>query len=437
MALQRSQATSSLLNVGRQDGTVPIAKRVLVKGNTTAHQRAALGNISNKTTVTGVKTDGVKSLKASEDVKPLKNLRHADQKQKPVTRKDTLQQVTEEPVPPATQDKESVGPRQIAVVVPYVELKTEDVAMTAEAPMDTSTTSTHDCDAEAFSRHMWKLNINDIDRDDAENPQLVSEYVNDIYEYMRELERTYPIRPHCLANQADINGRMRGILIDWLVQVHLRFHLLQETLFLTVAILDRYLQTENVTKNRLQLVGVTSMWIAAKYEEMYAPEVADFVYITDNAYSKSDIRQMEFHILKTLDFQLGRPLAIHFLRRNSKAGEVDATTHTMAKYLMELTLVDYDLVHCPPSEIAAAALCLSMKLLTQASWSATLAHYSCYSSAQLQPLISKLAHLAVHAGTGKLVAIKAKYQSSKFMRISKSEELSSAIVQELSTGACS
>lgn len=64
------------------------------------------------------------------------------------------------------------------------------------------------------------------------------------------------------------------------------------------------------------------MWVAAKYEEMYAPEVADFVYITDNAYTKSDIRQMECQILKTLDFQLGRPLPLHFLRRNSKAGEV-------------------------------------------------------------------------------------------------------------------
>jgi len=64
------------------------------------------------------------------------------------------------------------------------------------------------------------------------------------------------------------------------------------------------------------------MWIAAKYEEMYAPEVADFVYITDNAYTKSEIRQMECQILKVLGFELGRPYPLHFLRRNSKAGEV-------------------------------------------------------------------------------------------------------------------
>jgi len=83
-----------------------------------------------------------------------------------------------------------------------------------------------------------------------------------------------------------------------------------------------WLQLENVLKTQLQLVGVASMWIASKYEEMYAPEVADFVYITDNAYSKTEIRQMECQILKTLDFELGRPLPLHFLRRNSKAGEV-------------------------------------------------------------------------------------------------------------------
>ena len=95
---------------------------------------------------------------------------------------------------------------------------------------------------EAFSRQMLKLNVHDIDRDDRDNPQLVSEYVNDIYHYLRRLEVEYPIKPLHLANQAEVNGRMRGILVDWLVQVHLRFHLLQETLFLAVAIIDRYLQ---------------------------------------------------------------------------------------------------------------------------------------------------------------------------------------------------
>ena len=92
---------------------------------------------------------------------------------------------------------------------------------------------------QSFSKEL--INVQDIDRNDTENPQLVSEYVNDIYDYMRELESRYPIKYRYLEG-SQINGRMRGILIDWLVQVHLRFHLLQETLYLTVAIIDRFLQ---------------------------------------------------------------------------------------------------------------------------------------------------------------------------------------------------
>lgn len=82
-----------------------------------------------------------------------------------------------------------------------------------------------------------------------------------------------------------------------------------------------------MSKTKLQLVGVASMWIAAKYEEMYAPEVADFAYITDHAYTKAEIRSMECAILRTLDFSFGHPLPIHFLRRFSKAGDVSCVPY--------------------------------------------------------------------------------------------------------------
>ena len=143
-----------------------------------------------------------------------------------------------------------------------------------------------------------------------------------------------------MKNQPEINEKMRAILIDWLIQVHLRFGLLAETLYLTVTIIDRYLsvrtfavreaflfnplllQVHTVKKSDLQLVGVTAMLIASKYEEMYAPEVRDFVYITDNTYSSERIRKMEIEMLRELDYMFGNPLCLHFLRRNSKAGEV-------------------------------------------------------------------------------------------------------------------
>jgi len=117
--------------------------------------------------------------------------------------------------------------------------------------MDLSTNSQGE---EAFSKQLLKENVTDIDKDDRDNPQLVSEYVNDIYSYLRQLEVRYPIHSQHLVSQTEITGRMRGILVDWLVQVHLRFHLLQETLYLTVAIIDRYLQVMTCSTS-LQLLA--------------------------------------------------------------------------------------------------------------------------------------------------------------------------------------
>jgi cyclin B len=97
---------------------------------------------------------------------------------------------------------------------------------------------------------------------------------------------------------------MRAILIDWLVEVHLKFKLVNESLFLTINLIDRFLEKEQVSRQKLQLVGVTAMLIACKYEEIYPPIVKDFVYITDNAYTKEEILSMERKILTTLDFNI-------------------------------------------------------------------------------------------------------------------------------------
>ena len=132
-----------------------------------------------------------------------------------------------------------------------------------------------------------------------------------------------------------------------------------------------------IRRNKLQLVGVSAMFIASKVEEMYAPEINDFVYITDNAYSAAEIRQMKLKLLNTLCFNFSRPLPLHFLRRNSKAGDVDVLQHTVAKYLVEVSLLEYDFAHYPPSLIAAAALFLSLRIMEPNStlatvWTATL-----------------------------------------------------------------
>ena len=97
---------------------------------------------------------------------------------------------------------------------------------------------------------------------------------------------------------------MRSILIDWLIEVHLKFKLVPESLYLTVNLIDKYLEKECVHRSKLQLIGVTAMLIACKYEEIYPPIVKDFVYITDSAYTKEEILKMERKMLSMLDFEI-------------------------------------------------------------------------------------------------------------------------------------
>ncbi|XP_042709795.2 G2/mitotic-specific cyclin-B2 isoform X3 [Chrysemys picta bellii] len=322
------------------------------------NKRAALEEIGNRVT-----TRGTHAAKKTESFKvPVKTTKGAT---KPAN-------VTAQPKPPAAVNfsLEETVPKILSPTPMDVSMKEEDLC-------------------QAFSDVLLN-NIEDIDADDWENPQLCSDYVKDIYLYLRQLELQQSVRPHYL-NGKEINGRMRAILVDWLVQVHSRFQLLQETLYMCVAIMDRFLQIHPVSRKKLQLAGVTALLLASKYEEIFSPDIADFVYITDNAYSSSQIREMEMMILRELNFDLGRPLPLHFLRRASKAGEADAEQHTLAKYLMELTLVDYDMIHHHPSEIAAAALCLSQKVLGQGKWGVKQQYYTGYAEDNLVLIMQHMA----------------------------------------------
>lgn len=82
------------------------------------------------------------------------------------------------------------------------------------------------------------------------------------------------------------------------------------------------------------------MLIASKYEEIYAPEIRDFVYITDKAYTKEQILSQEFDLLITLDFNITAPSSYRFLERFTKISQADALIFNYARYLIELTLLD-------------------------------------------------------------------------------------------------
>lgn len=118
-----------------------------------------------------------------------------------------------------------------------------------------------------------------------------------------------------MTNQNDINEKMRAILIDWLVDVNVKFKLVPEALFMTINIIDRFLSIKQVSRHKLQLVGVSALLIACKYEEIYPPALKEFVTICDKAYNADQILEMEADILISIDFRLTHTSALRFLER--------------------------------------------------------------------------------------------------------------------------
>ena len=167
--------------------------------------------------------------------------------------------------------------------------------------------------------------------------------------------------------QVEIQWSMRSVLIDWVVQVHYRFSLLPETLFLCVNFIDRFLSCKIISMDRLQLVGATAMLIAAKYEEINCPSVWEIVYMVDSNYPAEKILEAERLMLYMLRFELGFPGPMSFLRRVSKADEYDLETRTLAKYFLEITIMDVRFVGSPASFAAAGAHCLA-RLMLGGSW---------------------------------------------------------------------
>lgn len=222
--------------------------------------------------------------------------------------------------------------------------------------------------------------------DECFDTSMVAEYGDEIFEYMKDLEvrsnspwllkldidnisqvKMLP-NPHYMDNQAEIKWSMRTVLMDWVIQVHHRFNLLPETLFLTVNYIDRFLSCKIVSLGKLQLVGATAIFIAAKYEEINCPSVQEIVYMVDGGYTIDEILKAERFMLTMLQFELGWPGPMSFLRRISKADDYDLETRTLAKYFLEVTIMDEQFLGSPPSFTAAAAHCLARLMLRKGRW---------------------------------------------------------------------
>ncbi|KAJ4767214.1 Cyclin family protein [Rhynchospora pubera] len=256
--------------------------------------------------------------------------------------------------------------------------------------------------------------IDEIDLPDVNNQLAVVEYVEDLYTFYKQQQHV--CRPiDYMHNQLDINPKMRAILVDWIMEVHHKFELMPETLYLTIYIVDRYLSLEYVARRQLQLVGMCAMLIACKYEEIWAPEVSDFIHIADSAYTREEILGKEKEILNKLEWYLTVPTAYMFLVRFVKAAKADKELEHMIYFFAELGLMQYNLIQFCPSMVAASAVYAALCTLKKSPlWTDTLKRHTSYSEDQLMECTQVLVNAHIAAPDSKLRVVYKKYMLEQF-----------------------
>lgn len=251
------------------------------------------------------------------------------------------------------------------------------------------------------------------------------EYKDDILSYMRQEEQKNRPKANYMKKQQDITSSMRSILIDWLVEVSEEYKLNTETLYLAVNYTDRFLSQMSVLRGKLQLVGTASMYIAAKYEEISPPDVNEFVYITDDTYTKKQVLRMEHLLLKVLDFRMNTPTTNNFLTHYLRFLKINGLitcnkVENLARYLIELTLIESDtFLNFLPSQIAASAIYLSLCTLEK-KWTKPIAELIGYDFElkELEDCISALHKTMQTASSLPQQAIQEKYKSHRFNGVS-------------------
>ncbi|KAJ5732675.1 G2/mitotic-specific cyclin [Penicillium malachiteum] len=380
-------------------------------------RRAALGDVSNVNKTDGVETkDGKKAIAGKAGLssktttqsgaiqKPTRVSKTRVPPAKPRTESNSKKPISKRAQPPIKEPEEEPPLKRQITQKPAVITKVD--TLSRDAGVDNKSKPDEPVEQE------W----DNLDEEDLDDPLMAAEYVVEIFEYLQQLELSTLPNPQYIEHQPDLEWKMRGILVDWLIEVHTRFRLLPETLFLAVNIIDRFLSAEQVALDRLQLVGVTAMFIASKYEEVLSPHVANFSHVADETFTDKEILDAERHVLAILGYNMSFPNPMNFLRRISKADNYDIQTRTLGKYLMEISLLDHRFMSYPQSQIAAAAMYLARLILERGPWDATLAHYAGYTEEEIDPVFRLMIDY-LHRPVSHEAFFK-KYASKKFMKAS-------------------
>ena len=238
--------------------------------------------------------------------------------------------------------------------------------------------------------------------------------------------------------QTDITPHMRCILIDWMNEVACSYSLLPETVFLSVNIVDRALSRLPIRRSKLQAVGVTALFISAKYCEISPPTLKEFVYVADNTYGKDEVISIEKRILNELDFELCSVQPYDFIEKFlENCGLVGfPLIKYLSYYLCEIQLQNYDILKYAPTTIAASSIMISLYLLDMDYWTSPLAHcfgfsqQACQSNSSLTEEDHQLVvavnaclesmfnfYVQMASGQFKHDSVKRKYSNAVFFRV--------------------
>ncbi|KAH7979180.1 hypothetical protein HPB49_008594 [Dermacentor silvarum] len=269
---------------------------------------------------------------------------------------------------------------------------TEDVATLSQSLQKPN------AEGQAFSASLLPPGVPDSDVGDLDKPQMCAQHSQEIFDYMAYLETKWPLQPKFLRLQTAVSPEMRAILINWMMMVHQRFQLLQETLFLAVSLTDRFVQVQSVSRYKLQLLGVSAIVVAGKFEEMMPSTLG------------------RHHLLK-----LKRKCCAWSSRSFAHStAQADIVEHNVVKLVLLPCLLDYPMAWVRPSEQAAAAVCLSLRLFDredQHMWGALMSHLGCYTEEALQPTIKIMAGLLLDAAKSGHKAPYEKYKHSRMERV--------------------
>lgn len=259
--------------------------------------------------------------------------------------------------------------------------------------------------------------VEDFDKANWNDIFQVSLYAMDIFNYMKLREEEFPITDY-IEKQIHLTKWMRTLLVDWMVEVQETFELNHETLYLAVKIVDLFLCRIIINKDVLQLLGAAALFIACKFDERTPPLIEDFLYICDGAYKHSELIRMEMTTLRTINYDLGIPLSYRFLRRYARCAKVSMPTLTLARYILELSLMDYATIHFSDSKLACAALFMALRLDgDKKPWTLTLEYYSGYlltDFAEIVPILNATLHRKP-----KVKTIRSKYSHKIFHEVAK------------------